>query len=104
MGEINSDFLHKRLGLYANAAEKKSGSLTDFVGFIDGKAMRVARPGDNEKQNSMYIGHKGKHALKFQAIVPLMICLFIELVYLRGEDTTGFSSLSQRWMNSWRLY
>lgn len=69
MGELNSNFLQPKLGLYANAVEKKCGTLENCVGFIDGTVIGVARPGDNGMQNVLYNGHRRTHAIKFRAIV-----------------------------------
>lgn len=69
LGQLNSNLLQPRLGLYANAVKKKCGTLANSVGLTDGTEIEVARPGDNGMKNIVYNGHKRKHALKFQAIV-----------------------------------
>lgn len=44
------------------------GALDNCVGFIDGLIIGIARPRDCEDQHVAYNGHKGKHALKYQAV------------------------------------
>lgn len=69
MGELNINFLQLKLSLYAEAGEKKCGTLANYVRFIVGTVIRVAHPGENGMKKVVYNEHKRKHALNFQAIV-----------------------------------
>ena len=54
--------------LYAKAVNDKCQPLTDFVSFIDGTVIGIARPRGYVRQHIAYNGHKRKHDLKFQAV------------------------------------
>lgn len=53
----------------AKAVKYKCQVLKNCNGFINGTVIDVARPGDYEEQESLYNGHKKKHAIKFQTIM-----------------------------------
>jgi len=65
LSEIDEQFFQSRAELYATTVEGKCQALDNCFGFIDGTVIAIARP---NVQNISYNGHKGKHALNFQAI------------------------------------
>ncbi|GAB6026985.1 hypothetical protein CHUAL_014103 [Chamberlinius hualienensis] len=50
----------------ANLVAVKGAPLNNCIGFIDGTAREICRPG--KIQRELYSGHKRKHCLKFQSI------------------------------------
>ena len=68
MSAIDPAFIASRASLYAEKIKDKCHALDNFMGFIDGTVIAIARPSRNEVQNVAYNGHKRKHALKFQAV------------------------------------
>ena len=54
------------LQTYADAVNAKGAALNNCFGFINGTVTPMARPGEN--QRVVDNGHKGVHALKFQAL------------------------------------
>lgn len=61
------DLMAERAAVYAGAVAAKGAPLDRCVGFIDGTALRVSRPG-NCLQRSIYSGHKRVHCIKFQSV------------------------------------
>jgi len=57
----------ERAPVYAHSITGKGAPLHGCVGFIDGTAIRIARPGGG-LQRACYSGHKQCHAIKFQSI------------------------------------
>jgi len=62
-GEITAE----RAAVYADAVRRRGAPLQTCVGFIDGTAIHVARPGGG-LQRACYSGHKTQHVLKFQSV------------------------------------
>jgi len=58
------DFMQERAPLYAQRVKDVGASLDRCVGFVDGTALFVARPGSG-LQRACYSGHKRRHAVKF---------------------------------------
>ena len=54
------------LEVYAAAISDNGAALDNCIGFIDGTARPICRPG--ELQRIVYNGHKRVHALKFQSV------------------------------------
>ena len=65
LSEWRGDFMRERAPRFAARIE---ASLDRCVGFIDGTALFVSRPGGG-LQRACYSGHKRKHALKFQNLL-----------------------------------
>jgi len=57
----------ERAAVYADAVRRRGAPLQICVGFIDGTAIHVARPGGG-LQCACYSGHKRRHVLKFQSV------------------------------------
>lgn len=83
MFNIFADFMHwhlsspaMRVGVpleratdFADSIKHRSGTgLDNCVGFLDSKALEIARPGENMEQMAAYNGYYGHHCLRFQAI------------------------------------
>ena len=54
------------MATYADGVHSKGAALDNCFGFIDGTVRPISRPKSN--QRVVYNGHKGVHALKFQAV------------------------------------
>eukprot|EP00171_Calliarthron_tuberculosum_P011174 IDg11174t1 len=65
---ISQEFVVERAERYANACKSITGALENCIGFIDGTVIGIAQLGDHAARNVAYIGHKRKHALKYQAV------------------------------------
>ena len=65
---ISTDFLKPRVAKYADAIHARSNTLDTCIGFIDGIVLGIARPKGHLAQRVVYYRHKGKHALKYQAV------------------------------------
>jgi len=61
------EFMAERAAVYAGAVRRRGAPLQTCVGFIDGSAIHVARPGGG-LQRACYSGHKRRHVLKFQSV------------------------------------
>jgi len=61
------EFMAERAAVYVGAVRRRRAPLQTCVGFIDGTAIHVARPGGG-LQRSCYSGHKRRHVLKFQSV------------------------------------
>jgi DDE superfamily endonuclease len=78
---------------YAKAVFDKGSPLDSVVGFIDGTAIEIARPG-GARQRATYIGHKRRNCLKFQAVSApggLILHLFGTMEG-RGHDTFRYNA------------
>ena len=61
-GNISPEFLAGNAISYAEAVQRNSNAITNCVGFIDGKVIEIARPGEYRMQNVVYNGHKQEKA------------------------------------------
>ena len=61
------ELMAERAAVYADAVRRRGAPLQTCVGFIDGTAIHVARPGGG-LQRACYSGHKRRHVLKFQSV------------------------------------
>ena len=61
-------FMRARAAFYSEKIAGSGAYLDRCVGFIDGTAIFIARPGGG-LQRACYSGHKRKHALKFQNVL-----------------------------------
>jgi nuclease HARBI1 len=68
-GEPHRGLLADNASRYAQAVQSKSYERDNCIGFIDGTVIGIARPEDTDVQRVSYIGHKSKHAIKFQVIL-----------------------------------
>jgi hypothetical protein len=59
--------LQERAEYYSKVISEKGSSLDNVVGFIDGTALEIARPG-GLGQRATYSGHKRRNCVKFQAV------------------------------------
>ncbi len=53
--------------LYAHKITEKGAVVNNIWGFVDGTLQHVCRPGEDQRE--YFLGHKRKHALKFQHIM-----------------------------------
>lgn len=68
LSEWRGASMRERAHLYASKIEQSGGFLDRCVGFIDGTALFIPRPGGG-LQRSCYSGHKRRHAIKFQSVL-----------------------------------
>jgi hypothetical protein len=61
------NIIAKRASYYSNCVHEKGSALPNVVGFIDGTAVEIARPG-GMGQRATYSGHKRRNCVKFQAV------------------------------------
>ena len=78
-------FLNERAGRYSNAIHSKRDTLPNFMGFIDGTMIAVARPGEYKAQNMAYNCHKRKIALKYQAVTTSDVLILHAQGPLEGQ-------------------
>ena len=78
--------MKRRASVYAEAVHFSGGMMTNFVGFIDGNKIRIARPSGNMYQKSVYSGHKRIHCLSYQTIATPGGLIFH--IYGRIEGST----------------
>ena len=64
---FRSGLVERRAALYSQKIREKGAPLNRCIGFIDGTAVRIARPVRGQK--SCYSGHKRTHALKYQSVI-----------------------------------
>jgi len=69
------DFMAERAAVYAGAVRRRGAPLLTSVGFIDGTAIHVARPGGG-LQRACYSRHKRRHVLKFQSVTTPDVLVF----------------------------
>ena len=67
LDRFRSGFVESRAAPYAAKIKEEGSSLDQYVGFIDGAAIRISRP--TRGRQSCYSGYKRCHALNFQSIV-----------------------------------
>ena len=92
--EWRVEFMSERAALYAEKIEGTSAYLDRCVGFINGTAIFIARPGGG-LQRACYSGRKRKHAVKFQSVltpVGLVFHLFGPWEGRRHDMTLYFES------------
>ncbi|EGZ08395.1 hypothetical protein PHYSODRAFT_526990, partial [Phytophthora sojae] len=58
-----------KLHEFSQAIYDQGAELDRIWGFVDGTVRGICRPGGAREQQSVYSGHKRKHALKFQTVV-----------------------------------
>jgi len=66
--EWRMEFMRDRAALYAEKIEEAGAYLDRCVGFVDGTAIFISRPGGG-LQRACYSGHKRHHAVKFQNVL-----------------------------------
>jgi len=66
--EWRMEFMRDRAALYAEKIEEAGAYLDRCVGFVDGTAIFISRPGGG-LQRACYTGHKRHHAVKFQNVL-----------------------------------
>jgi len=59
---INGHFIAERAEVYADAVHAKGAAMYNFVGFIDGTVLEIARPTGHLAQSVVNNKHKRKHA------------------------------------------
>ena len=64
LSEWRVEFMRERAGLYSSRIAEAGAFLDKCVGFVDGTALFVSRPGGGLKR-VCYSGHKRRHAVKF---------------------------------------
>jgi len=89
LSEWRGDFMRERAPRFAARIEAAGASLDRCMGFIDGTALFVSRPGGG-LQRACYRSHKRKHALKFPNVLTLDGLFFhlFGLVEGRRHDMT----------------
>jgi len=88
------EFMRERAVLHAEKIEGTGAYLDRCVGFIDGTAIFIARPGGG-LQRACNSGHKRKHAVKFQSVLTpdgLIFLLFGPWEGRRHDMTLYFES------------
>lgn len=68
LSDWHGTFMRERAPLYASRIEQSGAFLDRCVGFIDGTALFIPRPGAG-LQRACYSGHKRRHAIKFQSVL-----------------------------------
>lgn len=68
LSEWRTSFMRERAELYSSRIAATGANLDRCVGFIDGTALFLTRPGAG-LQRSCYSGHKRRHAIKFQSVL-----------------------------------
>jgi len=61
------ELMAERAAVYSDAVRRRGAPFQTCVGFIDGTAVHVARPGGGI-QRACYSGHKRRHVLNFQSV------------------------------------
>lgn len=66
---LDRDRICAKLGQYSRAIVNKGGEVYNVWAFIDGTVRECCRPGGDERQRSVFNGHKRRHAVKYQSLV-----------------------------------
>lgn len=53
-GALSASILAEKERIYADDLKYKCSFPRNYIGFIDGNALGIARPGRNDKQNAAY--------------------------------------------------
>jgi hypothetical protein len=81
------NIIEKRASYYSRCVYKKGSALPNIVGFIDGTAIEIARPGGLRHRES-YSGHKRRNCVKFQAASAPDGLIYICMDPLKAEGMT----------------
>lgn len=68
LSNLHDGYIFIKAELFSDAIHRKCSIPRQFIGFMDGALLGIARPGNDAEQNAAYNGHKRKHTLKFQTI------------------------------------
>ncbi|KAF0706797.1 hypothetical protein AaE_013942 [Aphanomyces astaci] len=66
---LDRDRISAQLVEYSNAIIAKGGEVQNVWAFIDGTVRECCRPSGDERQRTVFNGHKRRHAVKFQSLV-----------------------------------
>ncbi|DAZ94199.1 TPA: hypothetical protein N0F65_000426 [Lagenidium giganteum] len=65
---FNHGYAAQNVHRYADAIFDAGGSMQNVWAFMDGTVRGICRPKNHLRQQSVYNGHKRKHALKYQTL------------------------------------
>ena len=68
LSPVPQSYSQDRAAVFAKAIHDKGVALDNFIGFIDGTVVGVARPKGYMQEMAVYNGYKRRQALKYQAV------------------------------------